>query len=308
MLSAVRRHRWLQGTLLLAPAGVSVLLLVVVPGAIAVVTSFWGVENYRVARKWQLGNYEQIFSNEIYYRTLIRTFVLASITGVVAAAMSVPLAWTIVHKVKRYRLALLGLVVMALWMGYLLRVYGWRLFFGAEGVINTALTRVGLIDEPLTFLIFSDFAVVVALIHLALPFAFIPIYLAVERLPRNLLDAASDLGANRTRAAVFVVLPIIGSSIWAGATFAFIVSFGDYFTPIFLGAPNSAFIGNIAVNQFGAAINWPLGAAIGVVMVCVVLGALAVPAAIGRGTRVFVRPRQPVIGRTQPVGEDSRGS
>jgi spermidine/putrescine transport system permease protein len=172
--------------------------------------------------------------------------------------------------------------VIALWMGYLLRAYGWRLVFGEEGVINVTLEKLGLVHHPLNFLLFNDFAVIVVLVHLSLPFAFMPIYLALERLPRDLLDASSDLGANRTRTAVNVVAPIIGNSVWAGATFAFIISFGDYFAPQLVGGPGSTMIGNIAASQFGAAVNWPFGDAIGVVMVLIVFLALVIPVLVWR--------------------------
>ena len=228
-VTVLRRHRWLQGTLLLAPAVTWIAIFVVVPAAITVITSFWSIVNYRVAHVWTLHNYGQIFHNSLYYDTLLHTVEKAAITGVVAATLSLPLAWTIVFHIRRRRLFALGLVVIAMWMGYLLRAYGWRLVFGDQGVINVTLEKVGLTDHPLSFLLFNDFAVIVVLVHLSLPFAFIPIYLALERLPPDLLDAASDLGANRRRSLLYVVRPIVGNSVWAGATFAFIVSFGDLF-------------------------------------------------------------------------------
>lgn len=263
--------------MLLAPAIAWLLICVVVPAGLTVLTSFWSVVSYRVAAVWQLGNYEKIFSDPLYSDTLVRTVLIAATVGIITACASVPLAWTIVFRMRRRRLLALGVVVMSLWIGYLLRLYGWRLFFGSHGFVNGVLQSLGLIDHPIDALIFNDFSVIVGLVHLALPFAFIPIYLAFERLPPTLLEASQDLGANRRRTAMSVVWPIVGDSIVAGATFGFIISFGDYFAPTFLGAPSSALIGNIASAQFGAAINWPLGSALGVVMVVVILLVLAVP-------------------------------
>jgi spermidine/putrescine transport system permease protein len=182
---------------------------------------------------------------------------------------------------------------MSLWIGYLLRIYGWRLFFGSEGVVNGALQQLGITDEPIRALLFTDFTVVVGLVHLALPFAFIPIYLAFERLPREVLEAGSDLGANRRRTAIYVVLPIVGNSIVAGVTFAFIISFGDYFAAPFLGAPSSSLIGNIATAQFGAALNRPLGSAIAVIMIVVMALVLILPQlALRLGARLSRRRRE----------------
>jgi spermidine/putrescine transport system permease protein len=276
-VSFLRKHRWLQAALLLGPAVLWLAAFVVTPTVITVLTSFWSVVFYRVAHVWQVGNYTVLFTNPLYYRTLLRTLVMAGTAGAIAATLSLPLAWVIAFKVRRHRTLLLGLVVMSLWIGYLLRIYGWRLLFGDQGVVNSLLQSIGLIQRPLHFLLFSNFAVIVALVHLSLPFAFVPIYLALERLPRELLEASADLGANRRRSTTYVVLPIIGYNIWAGTTFAFIISFGDYFAPLFVGAPNSSLIGNIAAAEFGPAINRPLGSAIGVLMVVVCLLALMIP-------------------------------
>ena len=290
-MSWLRRHRGVQGLLLLAPALTWMTLCVLVPAGITVLTSFWSTAYYKVVHDWNLDNYKTVLTDPLYYDTLVRTIVIAAIVGVVAAALSVPLAWTIVFKMRRRRLLALGVVVMSLWIGYLLRIYGWRLFFGSHGVVNGALESLGLIDKPIDALLFTDFTVVVGLVHLAIPFAFVPIYLAFERLPRETLEAASDLGANRMRTNLFVVAPIVGDAVLAGFSFGFIISFGDYFAPTFLGGPSSALIGNIASAQFGAALNRPLGSAIGVTMVVIIMLVLALPQVVLRIGRSVARRR-----------------
>lgn len=268
-------------------------LCVLLPAGITLLTSFWSTVYYDVEPLWNIDNYLTVLTDPLYNETLLRTVVMASIVGIATAALSIPLAWTIVFKMRKHRLFALGVVVMSLWIGYLLRVYGWRLFFGSEGVVNGALERLGIIDEPIRALLFTDFTVVVGLVHLALPFAFIPIYLAFERLPREVLEAGSDLGANRRRAAAFVVAPIVGNAVLAGASFGFIISFGDYFAAPFLGAPSSSLIGNIATAQFGSALNRPLGSAIGVIMVVVIALVLIVPQLLlGAASRVSRRRRE----------------
>ena len=277
VMEQLRRRPWARLALLIGPAALWLAVFVIAPLGMTMITSFWRIVNYRLSVDWNTDNYADFFNNSLYYDTLLRTLAVAAIAGVIAAVMSIPLAWVIVFKIRRGRVAVLGLVVMAMWIGYLLRIYGWRLVFGAEGVVNTALGKLGLVDQPVGFLLFSDFALVVALVHLSLPFAFIPIYLALERLPPDYLDAASDLGANRRRSFLLVALPIVGNAIWAGATFAFVISFGDYFSAILVGAPDSALIGNLAASQFGTTVNWAFGAAIGVLLVIVVFAALALP-------------------------------
>jgi spermidine/putrescine transport system permease protein len=179
-----------------------------------------------------------------------------------------------------------GTVVIALWMGYLLRIFGWRIALGRAGVINTVLMEIGVIDHPFSFLVFSRFAVILAQTHLAMPFAFIPIYSAMERLSPATMQAASDLYASRARSLLHVELPLISAGLITGAMFAFVLAFGDYFAPALVGAPSNVTIGTIAADQFGQAFNWPLGAAIGVVMTVTVLVAIGLPDLLGLLRRI----------------------
>src|ERR1700722_19374112 len=129
-------------------------------------------------------------------------------------------------------------------------------------------------SQPLQFLLYSPFAVVLTLTHIYTPFTFLPVYAAMEHIPRNLVEASHDLGASRMQTFWRVILPLSIPGVLAGATFAFVLSFGDFLAPLLLGGPNGIMISNIVVSLFGAAYNWPLGAAISFCMLLLVLALL----------------------------------
>jgi spermidine/putrescine transport system permease protein len=282
-MSLIRRHRWLQATILLGPAAAWALAFIVVPTVLAVCMSFWKMRDFRLVKEWNLDNYSTFLEGDIYWRGLLNALQNGAMAAALAVALSLPLAHFIRFRVRRHKTLFIGAVVVALWLGYLLRVFGWRVLFGANGVLNTFLMDIGLTSEPLSFLIFSRFAIVLTQTQLAMPFAFIPIYAALERVQPSLLQAAGDLGARRWRQVVNVELPLIAPALVIGATFAFILAFGDYFATSFVGPPSATqTIGNQVADNFRATINWPMGAALGTVMMLTILLVLTLPALASR--------------------------
>lgn len=290
-MSFLRRHRSLQGLLLIGPAGVWATLFIIVPTVTVVLMSLWQISNYHLVHHWNLSNYGAFLHTSIYYDPLFFTLENAAIVSAVSVCLSLVLAHFIHFRVKRHKMFFFGTVVIALWIGYLLRIFGWRIALGHDGVINSVLMKLGLIHQPLGFLVFSRFAILLTQTHLAMPFAFIPIYAAIERVAPSTMEAASDLYANRTRSLLFIELPLMSTGVVTGATFAFVLAFGDYFAPVLVGAPANVTIGNIAADQFGQAFDWPLGAAIGVVMTITVLLVMTIPEIAGR-TRSLLAPRE----------------
>ncbi len=280
-MNFIRRHRSIQAVLLIGPTAAWAGLFIVVPTVTIVLMSFWKINNYHLVHDWNLSSYGEFVHTAIYHNPLFFTLENGAIVAVMSVVLSVVLAHFIHFRVRRHKLFFFGTVVIALWLGYLLRIFGWRIVLGNDGVVNGFLQEVGVIKGPLSFLVFSRFAVIVTQTHLSMPFAFIPIYAAMERLSPATMQAASDLYANRTRAFLHVELPLVSAGVITGATFAFVLAFGDYFAPILVGAPSNVTIGNVAADQFGAAFNWPLGAAIGVVMTVTVLVVMAIPALLG---------------------------
>src|SRR5437868_14535605 len=143
-------------------------------------------------------------------------------------------------------------------------------------MLNTSLQYLHVTRHPLEFLLYSPFAVVLTLTHIYTPFAFLPIYAAIEHIPRNLIEASHDLGASRWQSFVKVVLPLSMPGVLAGATFAFVLSLGDFLAPLLVGGPSGIMISNIVVTLFGAAFDWPLGAAVSLCMLILIVNLLFV--------------------------------
>ena len=186
-----------------------------------------------------------------------------------------PLAYYLSFYAGKRKDLLYQLVIIPLWVSYLVRAYAWKTILGSDGVLNTLLQYVHLTSHPLDFLLYSPFAVVLTLTHIYTPFTFLPIYAALEHIPRNLVEASHDLGASPFQTFWRVIFPLSIPGVLAGATFAFVLSLGDFLAPLLLGGPSGIMISNIVVSLFGAAYNWPLGAAISFCMLALVL-ALAI--------------------------------
>ncbi|MFN8215943.1 MAG: ABC transporter permease [Solirubrobacterales bacterium] len=281
-MTLIRRHRWLQALLLFGPAAIWAVFFIVFPMVEAVKMSLSKIVYYRLVHDWTLKNFETFFSNSLYIEGLMRSIVRGLIVAAVSIAISLPLAHYISFRVKKNQFAWFAAVVVALWLGYLLRIVGWRILLGNEGILNGLLTGVGILDHPTKILVFNPFSVILVQVHLAMSFAFIPIFVVMQRVPHRLMQAASDLGARRWRQILEVEAPLIAPGVAIGFTFAFILSFGDYFAPTLVGDPASLGIANLAYSQFAQGLAWPLGAAIGVVMIVTVLAALALPALVFR--------------------------
>jgi spermidine/putrescine transport system permease protein len=276
-MTLIRRHRWLQALILFGPAAVWAVVFIILPIAEAVKMSLSQIQDYRLVSNWTLENFHTFFSNSLYTSALWRSVARGLIVAALAVGLSLPLAHFISFRVKRHQFAWFGAVVVALWLGYLLCIVGWRLLLGREGILNGLLLDVGLIKHPTSVLVFDPFAVILVQSHLAMSFAFIPIFVVMQRVPHSLMQAAADLGARRWRQILEVELPLISVGVAIGATFGFILSFGDYLAPPLVGDPGSLGVGNIAASEFEHGLDWPLGAAIGVVMTVTVLVALALP-------------------------------
>ena len=185
-----------------------------------------------------------------------------------------PLAYFLSFYAGKRKDILYQMVIIPLWVSYLVRAYAWKTILGSDGVLNTLLQYVHLTSHPLDFLLYSPFAVVLTLTHIYTPFTILPIYASLEHIPRNLVEASHDLGATLAQTFWKVIFPLSIPGVVAGATFAFVLSLGDFLAPLLLGGPGGIMISNIVVSLFGAAYNWPLGAAISLFMLVIVVSLL----------------------------------
>ncbi|HTM90519.1 MAG TPA: ABC transporter permease [Terriglobales bacterium] len=250
-------------------------LFLLVPYALLFGYSFWTVSPAQtIVHHWNLGNYRELLHVHVYFETLLRSMWIAARVMLFALLLGYPLAYYLSFHSRARKDLLYQLVIIPLWVSYLVRAYAWKTILGSDGVLNTLLQYAHLTRHPVEFLLYSPFAVVLTLTHIYTPFAFLPIYASLEHIPRNLVEASHDLGASPLQTFWRVILPLSIPGVLAGATFAFVLSLGDFLAPLLLGGPSGIMISNIVVSLFGAAYNWPLGAAISLCMLLLVVGLL----------------------------------
>lgn len=236
------------------------------------IQSFYTTDDFGILQTgFSLDSYKRFFTKELYYFTLFKTFGLSLVVTFFALLISIPLAYYIAFKATKNKTLLYTLIILPLWVSYIVRTYAWKIILGEEGIFNSFLQFIGLIKSPISMLLYSDLAVVIGMVHIYTPFVLMPIYTAFEQIPKSLVEASKDLGANRFITFFKVVSPLSLPGIIAGATFAFVLSLGDFLAPILLGGSNTLFISNIFQNMFGTSNDKPLGSAIGIILLVVVL-------------------------------------
>ena len=253
----------------LAPGAAFYLAFLVAPLALLLAYSFFRAGFFETEPAFTLESYRSVFGDSLYRDVVVNTVWVAVLVAAVVVALAYPFAYFATFVFPLRRELLLFVVLVSLFAGYLVRIYAWRTILGREGVINSALTSLGVIDEPLTFLLYSRFAVIVTFVSILLPFAILPLYAAMQNVPRELLESARDLGAGRVARFRTVILPLTRTGARTAFAFAFLLSAGDYVTPTLLGGAKGLMVGNVVADQFGASSNLPLGAALGVVVILV---------------------------------------
>ncbi|MEQ8654513.1 MAG: ABC transporter permease [Kiloniellales bacterium] len=263
----------LRAGLVMAPPLMWVLVFLFVPYLITFAYSFYAKQFPTFVPDFQFGNYQQLVEDSQYYRVLFRTLKIAAATAVLALVLAYPLAYFLVFKVRSpsLRAVLYMATIVPLWVSYLLRAYTWKTILGSEGVLNSFLIWSGISSEPSEWFLYSQFSMVITLTYIFIPFMVMPIYTALEKVPRNLVEASKDLGVGPIRSFVRVVLPLSMPGVIAGITFTFCLSFGDFIAPFLVGGPDGAMVATVIQSQFGAALNWPLGSALSIVMLVLVL-------------------------------------
>lgn len=247
------------------------LLFLALPYFFILTQSVLATDNFgKVVYQLNLDSYIKIFTNPLYYETLARTFIYAIIVALVCIILSLPLAYFIAFKVKKYRSFYYTLIVLPFWMSYIMRAYAWKIILGQEGILNSSLMNMGIINKPLRFVLYSDFSVILCLIYIFLPFVCIPIYASFEQISKSLVEASKDLGANSWSTFRKVIFPLVLPGVISGGTLALVLTLGDFLAASLLGGPNTLFISNIVQNLFGTSNDKPLGSAVGVVLLVLV--------------------------------------
>lgn len=268
---------------LLAPAALVWLALFAIPLASFFVFSFWSVRTRIMRPDFTAKNYIAAFSEywDVLAITLGTAFAIAAVTTVIAYLF----AYAIRFRAGRWGDALLFVTLIALFGGYLVKIYAWKSILGRDGIINSLLLWARVIDEPLSVLIYSQGAVVLTLTYFLLPFAVLPIYGSMRSIPDDLIEQARDLGASAFGAARDVVLPLSLRGIHVAFLFSFLISAGDYVTPRFVGG-GASMMGHFIEQQFSFGFNWPMGSAMSFVLLALSLAVVGlVRVALNRSLR-----------------------
>jgi len=261
-------------SLVSAPPLLWIAFFLLLPYALMFAHSFWLVQDGVLVHHWNLDNYKKLMSNPVYLGVLFRTVRIAASVMFCSLLLGYPLAYYLSFHVRARKELLYQLVIVPLWVSYLVRGYAWKTILGSDGVLNGVLQYLHITHEPVSFLLYSPFAVVLTLTHIYTPFVFLPIYASLEHIPRPLVEASQDLGAGPRSTFVRVILPLSMPGLLAGATFAFVLSLGDFLAPLLVGGSSSTMIANVVQSLFGAAYDWPLGSAISICILILIIGLL----------------------------------
>ncbi|HVG46920.1 MAG TPA: ABC transporter permease [Rubellimicrobium sp.] len=273
-----------RAALLSAPPFVYALLLLAFPLVAIVLISFWTQSGLTIDRAFTAANYREIFTGPIYIwgnanrwgLLPLSLFVSATVT-LITVLLAYPIAYFVSFGVPTQKKSLwLFLITIPFWTSYLIRVFLWKVILGYNGVVNTGLLELGLIQEPLSFLLYNLNSVIITLSHAYAVFAILPIYVALEKIDRSLLEASLDLGENRFSTFLRVTLPLSVPGIVGAVLIVFIPTIGDYVTPELMLGSGGRLVSNLIQAQFLQLNNWPLGAALAIVtMLAVGLVSLA---------------------------------
>jgi spermidine/putrescine transport system permease protein len=242
-------------------------LFFLVPLGILFIYSFWLTSTTKIIPIFTLHNYIEMFTKELYRTIIFRSLYIGLVIGLLCVLLSYPLAYALTFKYKKLQDAILYLILISLFSNYLVRVYAWKTILGNYGFINQILTYLGIIKQPLEFLLYSKTAVVITLVFILVPYTILPIFSSLQNVSIDLIEAAKDLGANSARAFFKITLPLSMPGVTTGFIFSFILSAGDYVTPQLVGGNSGLMIGRIISDQFGQSYNWPLGSAISYMMI-----------------------------------------
>ena len=271
-------ERWLP----VSPIYLWLVLLVVAPNFFLIIASVWKNDGGVMIQEWTLNNYGAVIDSPTYRVLILRTLYTALGAAVLASLIAYPMAYFASFKLSRHKLTAVLLVIIPLWVSLMIRVFAWRTILGENGILNSALVSVGILDEPSEWLLYTRFTVFLTLTYVAIPYVFIASFTALERIPRSLVDASQDSGGGTLRTFWYVILPLSKQGLAIGFALAFLLAVADYITPSMVGGMDGTMLGSVIASQFGLAGNWPLGAAMAISLLVFVVIILAVVAWLAR--------------------------
>lgn len=276
-----------RGFALVSPTFLYALLLLLAPILVIIAFSFWTQDYLTIDRTATLANYREAWSDPLYRTLMFRSLGVSALVTAITVLLAYPMAYYLSFHGGQRKALWLFLITIPFWTSYLLRVFAWKIILGYNGVVNASLMELGILAQPMEFLLYNVNAVVITLAHAWAPFAILPIFVSLEKIDRSLLEAATDLGDGPLRRFLRVTLPLSLPGVVAAALIVFIPTVGDYVTPRLVGGKDGLMIANMIQVQFGKANDWPLGAALAVSTMVIVTAASLVFALLVRqlGTR-----------------------
>ncbi|MCZ8547340.1 ABC transporter permease [Mesorhizobium qingshengii] len=268
--NALLQSEPVQGLALISPTLVYALILLVLPILVVIAHSFWTQHYLTIDRSFTLENYRIALTEPIYRDLLWRSLYISLTVSLLTVLLAYPIAYFISFHGGRHKSLWLFLITIPFWTSYLLRVMSWKVILGYNGVLNSGLMGLGIIDEPSTALLYNSSAVIITLTHAWAAFAILPIFVSLEKVDRTLVEAAKDLGDGPLRSFLRVTLPLSAPGVISAALIVMIPTVGDYVTPKLVGGKDGVMIANAIQAQFGKASNWPLGAALSVTTMVIV--------------------------------------
>lgn len=261
-----------SGLAMISPTALYAILLLATPLAAVVVYSFMTKGPTGVIPVFTFDNYITVWTGKIYRAIMMRSIGVSMAVTLVTVALAYPLAYFISFHVQPSKKSLwLFLVTIPFWTSYLIRVFLWKVILGYNGVINSGLLSLGIIDQPITAINYNVQAMVVTLAHAYAPFAVLPIFVALEKIDRSFLEAGQDLGESRMMTFLRVTLPLSMPGVIAAVLIVFIPTIGDYVTPDLIGGGKIPMIANMIEVQMLKQNNRALGSAIAVSAMLIVL-------------------------------------
>lgn len=252
------------------PVSTWMTLLVAIPFIYVFCMSFMIKDpNGGVKLGFTLENFKQVF-DPLYLKVFGQSIVISLFTTIVCALIAYPFTYFIAQKTTIKKAVFMAMVIVPFLVSSLIRLFGWINILRKDGILNSLLLKLGLINQPLE-LVYNTTGVMIGLVYMLLPFMILPLYSSIEKLDKSLLEACSDLGAKPATAFLRVTLPLTMPGIFAGSILVFIPALGYFFVTDILGGSKIQVIGNIIRNQFITARNWPLGSAISICLIVITL-------------------------------------
>jgi len=268
----LKRWKPLESYLLVTPQTLIFLLFLVFPIAMIALVSFWQFNGYAMVPAFTFDNYVTIFTSDVSLATYLNTFKYVALVWVFTLGISFPVAYFLAFYVtsQRWQIILFLVCTIPFWTSNIIRMISWIPLLGKEGLVNQALTNLGLIHQPLEFLLYSDFAIVLGMVHLYTFFMIAPIFNSLMRIDRNLITAAMDMGASGFQVLKEIILPLSAPGIAIGSIFVVTLVMGEFVTVRLMGGGQSASVGKLIQTQIGS-LQYPLAAANAVILLIVTL-------------------------------------